>query len=245
MILRRCGYASLKLTFTIILFLSAIGSLIILQSSLAQENKVLVKPTGDCSQEAPQSIDPIEMTSIIDVSAVKGAKASSMGYMRTVHIQNTAFTCFTGNNPGMIVDVTLLTQIFGSAHGPEFYPNEARFSLTECRLNLDGNFISCDSSPVPNRQENLTNCFELSVPSPPIKMNTVVVNSSIAKSITAKEFTYSCSSSTQKNEIKLKEVTMFTSLFKSSNFTSSSFMATTCIRDVKAASIESCYVSLK
>jgi hypothetical protein len=38
---------------------------------------------------------------------------------------------------------------------------------------------------------------------------------------------------------------MFTSLFKSSNFTNSSFMATTCIRDVKAASIESCYVSLK
>lgn len=245
MILRRCGYYSLKLTFTTILFLSIIGSLITFQSSAAEENKVLVKPAGDCSQEAPQSIDPIEMTSIIDESPVKAAKASSMGYMRTLHIHNTAFTCFTGINPGLIADVTLLTQILGSAHGPEFYPDEARFSFTECRLNLDGNFISCDSSPVPYRQENLTNCFELSVPSPPIKMNNVAVNSSIAKSITAKEFTYSCSSSTQKNEIKLKEVTLFTSLFKNSNFTSSSFMATTCIRDVKAASIESCYVSLE
>lgn len=244
MILGRCGNVNRKSLCTIFLLMPAIGTLISLQSSGAQDNRVLLKPVGDCSQEAPQSIDPVEMTSIIDKSPVKASKLSGMEYIKTFHIRNTAFTCFTGNNPGLIVDATVLTQILGSDHGPEFYPSDVKFNLIECRINSDGNFISCDSNSVPYSQENLTNCFELSVPSPPIKMNTIAVNSSIAKSITAKEFTYSCSSSTQKNEIKLKEVTMFTSLFKNSSITSSSFMATTCVRDVKAAKTESCFVSL-
>ncbi len=245
MIIGHCRNVTMKSLFIIFLFLAAAGTIITLQIALAQGNKVLVNPAGHCSQEAPQSIDPIEMTSIIYEPAVKGIKVPGMEYMKTFHIHNTAFTCFTGTTPGLILDVTLLTQILGSAHGPGFYPSETKFNLTECRITLEGDFISCDSSPIPYRQDNLTNCFELSVPSPPIKMNTVAANSSIAKSITAKEFTYSCSSATQRNEIKLKEVTMFTSLFKNSNSLSSSFMATTCIRDTRTAMIDSCYVSLK
>lgn len=245
MIKQRSRIVLVKFLLLIFLYFASFGVMTCPQDGFAQELKPYHNNAVDCSQEAPQSIDPIKMTSGISESKLNEVSAPIMHFIRTLHIDNNAFTCFTGTTPGIKFDVTVQTQVFGSLYGPEFIPDKTTFKLTECSTDIDGNFRSCDSRQIPNRKDNLTNCFELGVPSPPINLNAVSLNSSLSKWITAKDFTYSCSSSAQRGEIKLKEVTLFTSYFENSNSSGNSFMATTCIRDTKTATIDSCYISLQ
>ena len=91
-------------------------------------------------------------------------------------------------NPTLI-DYTLFTEIFSSETGPAFFPERTIFAVTRCERTLEGENLSCESSPIPHEKINLTRCFEYFVSPFSIKMNTVLVNSSgksIPNSITTR-----------------------------------------------------------
>ena len=185
------------------------------------------------------------MNSILIPSA---RTSNSSGFLlQTTHMMKDTFRClFSESTNPTLIDYTLFTEIFSSEIGPAFFPERTIFAVTRCERTLEGENLSCESSPVPHEKINLTRCFEYFVSPFSIKMNTVLVNSSgksIPKSITTEQFSYSCSIQGQESEIRLKDLNLFTSAVGNLNSTSMNFMATTCIKDPLVAKIISCNVS--
>jgi hypothetical protein len=235
--------------FKVSLILGIIGALILglaTSPALGQSDRVIVKKNpGNCSHGGNQPADPTEMNSILIPSA--RASSSSGFLLQTIHMMKDTFRCLSSEstNPTLI-DYTLFTEIFSSETGPAFFPERTIFAVTRCERTLEGENLSCESSPVPNEKINLTRCFEYFVSPFSIKMNTVLVNSSgksIPKSITTEQFSYSCSTQGQESEIRLKDLNLFTSAIGNLNSTSMNFMATTYIKDPLVAKIISCNVS--
>ena len=89
---------------------------------------------------------------------------------------------------------------------------------------------------------SLSRCIE-EEPVYPIEMNTLplikIGGPTSAKSIMSEKHVYGCVSGNSIVPNKIKEVITFTSLFEQTNSSKSAYMATTCVKDILSARVNS------
>ncbi len=245
--LRRTNYLKAYRTYfqihRVVLILAVTLTLLQLPHVFAQPTKFGCESRHDIPGPGPNPLDPIEMNTIVI--------PFEFPLVKTIHLEKEVFLCQQEAAPyNVIVDVSIYTEIVENAIREE--PVQKSFEVVTCMKNFNGTILSCMSEQPPTNVPALP-CVIEPAPRPeflhfPIEMNSVVVNSTIVKTIMAETEVFNCPNPYSLSHNISKLVTLFTDKFEKFNDIepqptiekANHFESAECVKDEISAEVLGC-----
>jgi hypothetical protein len=192
-----------------------------------------------CIKSKAQPTHPVQMETAI----FKAPQAPAGNDTKTTHVNEQTYNCIRPGHPPIYKDLTTYTNIWGHLERSEFIPNATSMLTVNCERNSTGDLLTCGFQDWNNVYPAMKSCEE-ETPIPPIQVNTITYGTGLGqlRTIVSETHTYKCIAGNTNIPDKMKDVVIFTSLYNigGSKF---NFMTTTCVKDIKTATIDYCNYS--